>query len=107
AIVGAALPMVFAIVTSRRKATQKRRAAQAQAAAQAKIAELQKVAQKYESVKAKLQASMVVVDYEQPVLLLGPRAVGKSSRMMQWHAPWNRDPLRATDQPNEALVPVF
>lgn len=75
--------------------------------ATAKVATLEQVAQKYNSVKEKLAASSVVHSYVQPVLLLGPRLVGKTSLVMQWHAPWDHSRLAATTTRRESMVPVF
>lgn len=68
--------------------------------------ELQQIATKYGTVKAKLAESRVIRPYEQPVLLIGPRYVGKSSLLMQWHAPWDSTKLSATPTHRYSTVPV-
>lgn len=70
-------------------------ASAASASQEQRYAELSAVVQalrpfkaKYKSVRQKLEESFVVRTYHQPVILTGPRAVGKSSLMKQWHTPW-------------------
>ncbi len=107
ALVGAILPIVVAIFTAYRRAVQERKVSNSLKEAQVKIGELKKVSGKYEDVKAKLQASTVIVDYEQPVLLLGPTAVGKSSLMRQWDSPWSRAPIDPSRTRKASPVPVY
>ncbi len=65
-----------------------------------------KIVEKYNSVKEKLENSAIIETYSQPVILVGPRFVGKTSLMMQWHAPWNRDELEPTKKNFVAIVPI-
>jgi GTPase SAR1 family protein len=44
---------------------------------------------------------------EQPVLLLGPRNVGKTSLVRLWHSPWNPKPPDATAHHQHCVVPVI
>ena len=70
------------------------------------VATLSVKAKKYEAVRAELQKSQVVKTYMQPVVLIGPRGVGKTSLLMQWYAPWISDPLSGTNDHLSAEVPV-
>jgi GTPase SAR1 family protein len=62
---------------------------------------------KYNLVKSRLKASSVVRDYYQPVILVGPKFVGKSSLLAQWHTPWNHSRLKATQTHNISTVPIY
>ncbi len=62
---------------------------------------------KYKEVKTKLEASSVVKEYFQPVIIVGPRTVGKSSLVAQWHAPWNHSRPAATASHNTSTVPIY
>jgi GTPase SAR1 family protein len=75
--------------------------------AASKINELEKVAKKYEDARSELKSAGVVRIYEQPVILVGPRLVGKTSLVMQWHAPWIYSRLDRTQRHKESKVPVF
>ncbi|MGW4062631.1 hypothetical protein ACWEGE_30420 [Amycolatopsis sp. NPDC004747] len=68
---------------------------------------LEGFSRKYHEVVDRLKASSVVNEYVQPVLLLGPRNVGKTSLMMQWHAPWDHSRFGATTTHRESTVPVY
>lgn len=76
------------------------------AACRARLTGAQKLADRYGQVKSRLEASSVVHSLAQPVVLVGPRFVGKSSLLMQWHAPWNHSPLLPTPERRTAEVPV-
>jgi uncharacterized membrane-anchored protein YhcB (DUF1043 family) len=65
------------------------------------------LAQKYEKVKQQLQASSVVKEYLQPVIIVGSRAVGKSSLLAQWRAPWDYSRLEPTQTHNTSTVPIY
>src|SRR5687768_12286125 len=60
--------------------------------------------EKYEAVKQRLEASFVVREYIQPVILVGPRAVGKTSLLVQWHAPWDHSRLNPTQAHNTSTA---
>ena len=62
---------------------------------------------KYLAVKQKLEASSVVRSYSQPVVLVGPRAVGKTSLVAQWHAPWDYSRLEASVTRRSSYVPIY
>ena len=62
---------------------------------------------KYQDVAEKLRASAVIHEYAQPVLLVGPRFVGKSSLLQQWYSPWDTEPISSTDDYRVSMVPVF
>jgi len=71
------------------------------------VARLAEFEQKYNRVRCNLTGTNVVKDYLQPVILLGPRAVGKTSLLMQWHAPWNHGHLSPTQSHKIATVPIY
>lgn len=62
---------------------------------------------KYRIMRNNLESSSVVKHYLQPVILLGPRAVGKTSLLMQWHAPWEHGRLDSTQSHKITTVPVY
>jgi GTPase SAR1 family protein len=62
---------------------------------------------KYESVQEALRRSRVVRTHLQPVVLVGPRGVGKTSLLMQWHAPWVVGDLTSTEKHSTADVPIY
>ncbi|MGM1060120.1 hypothetical protein [Saccharothrix sp. Mg75] len=72
----------------------------------ARITALTAVQAHYHEVRDRLARSSVVQEFHQPVLLLGPRFVGKSSLLAQWHTPWDHAPLAATRRHRQAAVPV-
>ena len=72
-----------------------------------RVNDLQTIAKKYEEIRANLQGSAVVRTYRQPVLLVGPRLVGKTSLLMQWHAPWVISRLDRTQTHKTGDVPVY
>lgn len=74
---------------------------------QSQVAHLVQYEKKYSSVKQKLQASSVVKEYAQPVILVGPRGVGKTSLLAQWHAPWDHSRLGPTQTHNSSTVPIY
>jgi hypothetical protein len=69
--------------------------------------ETRKVADRYGLVRQKLQASTVVRRYLQPVVLLGPRHVGKTSLLKQWHSPWDHGRLDPTARHRMVEVPIY
>jgi len=69
-------------------------------------AEMKKLADRYREVRKELQNSSMVRNYHQPVLLVGPRGVGKTSLMMQWHAPWDYRLFEGTSVMQKAVVPI-
>src|SRR5205807_8816133 len=71
------------------------------------VTNLKGVAQKLEDVRGKLRTSAVVRTYRQPVILVGPRKVGKTSLQMQWHAPWITSRLDRTQTHYKSEVPVY
>lgn len=62
---------------------------------------------KYQNVRNRLQASSVVKEYIQPVILVGPRSVGKTSLLAQWHAPWDHSILDPTARHSTSTVPIY
>lgn len=74
---------------------------------QNRLTDADKKARKYDSVKRNLTGSRVVRQLEQPVLLVGPRSVGKTSLLMQWHRPWEYSPLEGTLVHSHSVVPVY
>ncbi|MBB4969168.1 GTPase domain-containing protein [Saccharothrix violaceirubra] len=69
--------------------------------------DLRAVAKKYAAVRKALSASSVVRDYHQPVLVLGPRHVGKTSLVTQWHAPWDHTAFGSTQKHRFCTIPVY
>lgn len=72
-----------------------------------RMEELTHFQHKYMAVRGKLKESSVVRNYDQPVLLVGPRAVGKTSLLKQWHSPWDHSILEPTRTHQVSTVPVF
>jgi GTPase SAR1 family protein len=72
-----------------------------------KVSSLSDFEKRYREVRKKLQASSVVREYIQPVILVGPRAVGKTSLLTQWHAPWDHSRLQATQTHKISTVPIY
>lgn len=68
--------------------------------------ELERLRQQHDNIKEKLRESRVIYSYEQPVLLLGPRNVGKTSLVTQWHAPWDSSKFDPTTTHRQCAVPV-
>ncbi len=64
------------------------------------------VRQRYDALKAAVTAEGVVETCRQPVLLVGPRGVGKSSLLAQWRAPWAVAEPSPTFRHAQADVPV-
>jgi hypothetical protein len=71
------------------------------------VADLRLAQKNLAVLRGKLQATGVVQTFQQPVLLIGPRAVGKTSLWKQWHSPWDVNPVEATRAPAEYVVPVY
>jgi hypothetical protein len=65
--------------------------------------------EKLERIRDVLKTSRVVTAYYYPVLLVGPRQVGKTSLLLQWHAPWRIPFVQAekTYDVVSANVPLF
>jgi GTPase SAR1 family protein len=63
---------------------------------------------RYDLVMGKLAEAGIERHFRQPVLLVGPRGVGKTSLLVQWHAPWEeQDPGAPTVFRRRADVPVL
>jgi GTPase SAR1 family protein len=77
------------------------------AAQEAKIAELTATSGKYDALRDNLRRSHVVQNYAQPVILIGPRFVGKTSLLEQLRAPWNHDDLMTTSGHHVAEIPFY
>jgi GTPase SAR1 family protein len=71
------------------------------------IGRLSKIEIKFDLIRKNLRGSAVVKDYYQPVILLGPRAVGKSSLIAQWHTPWIYSNLNPTQRHKISEVPIY
>lgn len=72
------------------------------------VRELEEIAKKYKYAKEKLESSMLVRYCYQPVILAGPRYVGKTSLMMQWHTPWETvELIPATVKVKVGEVPLY
>jgi GTPase SAR1 family protein len=68
---------------------------------------LEKEVRKFKQVRERLKKSGVVWTYQQPVVLVGPRYVGKTSLLMQWHAPWITSSLSPNVTHTTSKVPVY
>ena len=68
---------------------------------------LRLTSEKYQRVKTELEKSSVVRTFYQPVVLVGPREVGKTSLLKQWHAPWDMSPNERTRLHRRSEVPIF
>lgn len=64
-------------------------------------------AKRYEVVREHLRTSRMVRKYYQPVLLLGPKGVGKTSLLAQWHSPWTHASVAGSMTRRIAHVPIF
>jgi Protein kinase domain len=69
-------------------------------------AELAELRKKYERVTKWLAKSNLSHTYLQPVLVVGPRYVGKTSLVMQWHVPWDYSATDPTKAHRVCEVPV-
>jgi hypothetical protein len=74
---------------------------------QREVSNLLAFKKKYEDVKSRLESSVQVKEYCQPVILVGQRAVGKSSLLALWHTPWNCAGLKATQTHKVSVVPIY
>jgi hypothetical protein len=88
-------------------ANSKQQLVREQQQAKAQIQQLTTVRDKYQQVKSKLEASSVVRCYYQPVILAGPILAGKTSLLMQWHAPWTSAELQRTVHHRISEVPIY
>jgi hypothetical protein len=73
-------------------------------------AERENLARELEEAKkrlGKLEKRRQIFTYRQPVLLIGPRAVGKTSLMHHWHVPWDASEASATYLHQTCDVPVY
>ncbi len=70
----------------------------------------EKVAKELEEAKkqlAALQKRPLIHTFRQPVLLVGPREVGKTSLMHHWHVPWDSADIASTGHHQTCEVPVY
>lgn len=63
----------------------------------------------YDFAREKLDRAGIVKTYKLPVLLVGPRGVGKTSLLMQWYAPWDGSQVKPTEalNPRTSDVPIY
>jgi hypothetical protein len=61
----------------------------------------------YTRMKDVLAKASLVKSYHQPVLVVGPRYVGKTSLVKQWHAPWDEREVQGTTTHRVCEVPIF
>lgn len=66
-----------------------------------------RLARKYHAVRANLEAAPVVKDFVQPVVLIGPRFVGKTSLVNQLRAPWIDDEAVSTTGHRSSTLPFY
>jgi GTPase SAR1 family protein len=72
------------------------------------LGQLRKIEKRYEQVINKLrEGAGMVKDYYQPVILVGPRSVGKSSLLIQWSKPWSHLEPSATRAHTIDIVPIL
>lgn len=62
---------------------------------------------KYTDIKNKLERSGIVEEYYQPVLLVGPINVGKTSLLRQWNTPWEYSKVEPTASYKTTIVPII
>jgi glutamate 5-kinase len=73
----------------------------------AEITILKQSDNKLYAIRKSLELSSLVRTYRQPVILVGPKHVGKTSLLLQWHAPWNTSRrLDETQRHYTSEVPV-
>lgn len=72
----------------------------------AELARLAEVETRYNRLKARLKEVGVTETYVQPVLLVGPSGVGKTSLLTCWQKPWSSTPNSATMRHTFADVPI-
>jgi GTPase SAR1 family protein len=72
----------------------------------AHIARLEQVAARYDRLKERLMEVGVVETYCQPVLLIGPAGVGKTSLLANWQKPWSSSQHAASLKHTLAEVPI-
>src|SRR5947209_3297508 len=60
----------------------------------------------YERIRKHLARSYVIRNYFQPVLVVGPRFVGKTSLIKQWQVPWDHSPVAGTMTHRVCEVPI-
>jgi hypothetical protein len=69
--------------------------------------ELRRMQARYEQLKTWLAKSWMSRTYHQPVLVVGPRRVGKSSLVKQWHVPWDYSAVAGTTAHRVCEVPLL
>lgn len=72
----------------------------------AKVRELSAQSAQLEKYRARLRHDGIVEHYMQPVVLVGPRGVGKSSLLRYWRSPWEVTPTSPTFRRERVDVPV-
>jgi hypothetical protein len=73
----------------------------------ARIQELLRDGRKYDRLRSRLAQSRITRTYLQPVLVVGPLGVGKTSLVRQWHVPWEHSPVTATQSHRFSDVPIY
>ncbi len=68
---------------------------------------LQLVKKKFQMMNVVLAESSVIREFFQPVILMGPRGVGKTSLVSQLHSPWIQESTIATVKYSHSKVPVY
>lgn len=74
--------------------------------AKSQIVQLKEIESQLTKISNTLKRAGVAVTYYQPVVLVGPRNVGKTSLLMQWNAPWNHSILTPTSTYNVSHLPI-
>lgn len=71
------------------------------------IDKLNTIKLKYEKINTELEKSSVVRTFSQPVIIMGPRRVGKTALVLQLHSPWIHEKLQGTSMHKHSPVPIF
>jgi GTP1/Obg family GTP-binding protein len=72
-----------------------------------RLSSLLEIEKEYNRVKAELRKVTQIYVHVQPVLLIGPRGVGKTSLLDQWNAPWDYSKSRATMDYKSSVIPFY
>jgi hypothetical protein len=75
-------------------------------AQQARLEEVNGNLQDYERLRQRMGKLRSVRTFHQPVLVLGPLAVGKTSLIKQWHVPWDSSSIEPSRAHRVCQVPV-
>jgi hypothetical protein len=74
---------------------------------EARVEEVDHHLKEYERLRERVGKLRPFRPFYQPVLVLGPRAVGKTSLITQWHVPWDYAQVQSTTAHRVCQVPVY